>query len=309
VARGFTLPGLQGTATAWVHVRYAESVSPSGDPISLRANRGHRAHPQVPQAWDSVVRQEFPNIAVRAVGTPPVQITVVDGWQISAAYIDNPSDSWLLVQGGNTSRMIQPRSIGNIVAITPTTTRINLSFVAAPVNASPSVATGGPISVTVTDDDIPDLAGMPYDLYPAIIDLTAEIVALIAAINNLQAGYGANRVLRYSRVLVGEGSSVVASAGTNERLHIVSLSVDLDVGEFSTGLVRGNYGHAFTIGAGASFWNPVLSEYQLGRDIAFQGGDALTGAFGEDLNVYRGTVFDFVQRASQIVAIYYLTNV
>lgn len=134
-------------------------------------------------------------IPVQAIGTS-YEVSPGD-FQIARLTIDNPSQCWLYLSGINS--YVPPQTLSRVVSVNPTQSRIMVNFVDAPTGGVPSASTGGPVQVTVYEQDAPDVAGVDFGLLPAIIDLTDSIRDLILALAPLDiltvgTGYTTNAV-------------------------------------------------------------------------------------------------------------------
>lgn len=171
-------------------------------------------------------------IPVQAIGT---QYEISPGdFQIARLSISNPSQCWLFLSQINI--YVPPQTLSRVVSISPTQSRILVSFVAAPTGGVPSAATGDPVQIIAYETDAPDVAGTDFGLLPAVIDLTTAIETLNDTMNNMRTGNGPLAQTEYQtsifRTLQSAGGGVsqlgfIASPGAGLRIYVTRLTCSI----------------------------------------------------------------------------------
>lgn len=116
----------------------------------------------------------------------PFEIAVDWTKQIGGVQIDNATRSWLLLTAGLVTRYIPPQTVGVGMNIIPTSTRINISYVAAPAGGATSINDGGPVTVTTFDYNVGENAGTLYTVQTGINQVQATLNSVLASIQIVQ---------------------------------------------------------------------------------------------------------------------------
>lgn len=162
-------------------------------------------------------------IAVKATGGPPANLT--PGFIARSIFIDNPTGQWLKLTA--TRDLIPPATIGwrSLLAGVQQTT---IEFVDAPIGGAASSAVGGPILVTMSQDETDDFPGEIYNLIPTIVNLQGSIASLQSSIDALKAGYGTGvTLLSHASILSANSTNgtVVAAPGVGNQIVVVAATV------------------------------------------------------------------------------------
>lgn len=165
------------------------------------------------------------------VGPVGVEQAVSVGFDIASVRVHNPSGMWLLLP--QNQQYIPPNTLGAYITVKPTTKTLRIKYVNAPINGQPSVATGGPIQITVFAAENADFTGLDYGLVNGIDNLAAAIAGLQNSIDNMVNGFGSNVLLESERV----SFTVDATATTNtvfvngipgQRVALVNVFISFD---------------------------------------------------------------------------------
>lgn len=242
--------------------------------------------------------QRFPDVAVAAVGTAR-SYTASGGWQIGSVVIDNPSGMWLELRPSYT--LIPPNTLGRIISLDPRSQTIELHYVNAPIGGIPSAVTGGPISVQAFDETQSDDVGVDYTLYPAIIDLTAAIVALQASIDGLVMGWGSANVPLYvsASFSANDGLSVILTAPAGQDIVLVQVNASITVDYYP---IRGHIEASVEVPGKRS--TLIIAGERPSDQIPFPPGSMVASA-GNDVEVETIAPWDGLTDASILYQIWY----